>query len=48
MARNVSEIIKKLSPARRGLVKARAVALIAEEMKLRGSGNRRRSRVTSS
>lgn len=35
MARNVDEIIKKLSPARRRQVAARAAVLMAEEMTLR-------------
>ena len=35
MARNVDDIIKKLSSARRKKVEARAAALIAEEMTLR-------------
>ena len=35
MARNVDGIIKKLSPAQRKKVEARAAQLIAEEMTLR-------------
>jgi len=35
MAKNVDEIIRKLSPARRKQVEARAATLIAEEMTLR-------------
>jgi len=34
MAKNVNEIIRKLSPARRKKIEARAAALIAEEMTL--------------
>jgi hypothetical protein len=37
MARNVNDLIKKLSPARRKKVEARAVVLIAEEMTLRAA-----------
>jgi hypothetical protein len=37
MARNVNDVIKKLSPARRKKVEARAVVLIAEEMTLRAA-----------
>jgi hypothetical protein len=36
MARNVNEVIKKLSPARSKQVAARAAALMAEEMTLQG------------
>lgn len=35
MARNVQDVIKSLSPARRKKIEARAAALIAEEMSLR-------------
>ena len=35
MARNIDDIIKKLSPAQRKKVEARAAELIAEEMTLR-------------
>lgn len=35
MARNVNDVIKKLSPARRKRVEARAAVLMAEEMTLR-------------
>lgn len=35
MARNVNDIIRKLSAAQRKMAEARAAQLIAEEMKLR-------------
>ncbi len=42
MARNVDDKIKKLSPARRKKVEARAAELIAEEMTLRELRNARK------
>ena len=40
MARNVNEVIEKLSGAQRKKVEARAAQLIAEEMTLRRFGRR--------
>jgi transcriptional regulator with XRE-family HTH domain len=42
MATNVEEVIKKLSPAQRRKVEARAASLIAEEMTLRELRHARR------